>query len=238
MDNAIYVHIPVGPSGCGKSSLAIEKMHSCPDLMIVSKDKIREMFYGQYTYKHNFEDTVSDAAKELMWIVLKRGNSLFVDETNTTINKREEILALISRFRTLYHIYPRIIKTVAWYFKIGEAFVDILIQKRFKENKGVEATSWKKIIMDQVACLVPPTKEEGFDEVYVIDRDKMTDASFSKTCYDRQEEYARKIRAITLAPLSGLCPWCGENIWTVENVARSYDTLITGCPHCGHSFCE
>jgi hypothetical protein len=237
MDNAIYVNVPVGPSGCGKSSLAAERMHLYPDMMIVSKDKIREMFYGKYAYKHNFEDVVSKAAKEAMWVVLRNGNSLFVDETHTTIAKREEVLSLVRRFCTLCHP-SRPIKVIAWHFKIGEGFVDYLIGKRMEENKGLDPVRWKKIIMDQVACLVPPTREEGFDEVYVIDRDKMSDVSFANICYDRQQAYAEKIQAYVFVSRNGMCCECGGNIWTVENVNRSFDELITSCPHCSWSFCE
>lgn len=237
MDNAIYVNVPVGPSGCGKSSLAAERMYLYPDMMIVSEDKIREMFYGKYAYKHNFEEIVHEAARETMWVVLRNGSSLFVDEINTTMKAREEILTLVRRFCTLCHP-SRPIKVVAWYFKIGEGFVDYLIGKRMEENKGLDPIRWKKIIMDQVACLVPPTREEGFDEVYIIDRDNMTDESYAKKCYNQQCSYAEKIKAHVFVPRSGTCPKCNGTIWTVENVVRSYDELITGCPHCNWSFCE
>ncbi len=235
MDENIYVHVPVGPSGCGKSSLAIDLIQKYPDMMIVSKDKIREMFYGKYAYKHNFEDVVADAASYLLMCVLVAGNSVFLDETNLTVEQRSNLVAEANKFKKMSH---RPVKVVCWYFKIGECFVDTLIEKRVRENKGVSGEGWKKIIMEQVERMAPPSREEGFDVVHVIDRDRSTDVSFAAVCYQRQVELAKKRKTVTFVPASGMCPKCKELVWTVENVARSYDSLVTGCPYCGYSFCE
>lgn len=234
MDENIYVNIPVGPSGCGKTSLAIEQIHLYPDMVIISKDKLREMFYGQYAYKHSYEEMVSEAASYLIMCALANGHSLFIDETNLTLSRREELLKEVGKFKKMSF---RPVKIIGWYFKIGESFVDKLIKTRFKENKGVEASSWKKVIMDQVSLMTPPQREEGFDVIHVIDRDKLTDQTFAQSCYLRQKEFALRMKTVVLAPESGVCPKCKESIWTVENVARSYNSLVTGCPFCGYSFC-
>ena len=70
--------------------------------------------------------------------------------------------------------------------------------------------------------------------------------SISLSC-KAQDSYVDKKKYPHFAPMNGKCYHCGNNIyekitsgkWTSGySVKRASSELITGCPHCHHSYCE
>ncbi len=67
-----------------------------------------------------------------------------------------------------------------------------------------------------------------------------------------QLEYCEHMDLPFFAPEDGFCPRCGNNIYDARtHLTDKYDPefagisveeagsrLITGCPHCSHSFCD
>lgn len=65
-----------------------------------------------------------------------------------------------------------------------------------------------------------------------------------KTPAQAQEEYCHKHHLPLFAPRDGKCFHCGCDIYATygQSAGISFDraatTLISGCPHCHHSFCD
>lgn len=62
-----------------------------------------------------------------------------------------------------------------------------------------------------------------------------------------QDAYCTTNKSPHFAPFSGLCYHCGNDIYseidrgtykTGISVERATNELITGCPHCHHSYCD
>lgn len=69
-----------------------------------------------------------------------------------------------------------------------------------------------------------------------------------KRAEEAQEAYCDEHECPMFAPRGGLCPRCGRDIYLPTNGPRGMvfgysveyaeNHLITGCPHCNHSFVE
>lgn len=69
-----------------------------------------------------------------------------------------------------------------------------------------------------------------------------------KSAAKAQEAYCDEHEIPMFAPISGICPRCGYNIYLPTNDVRGSihvisvesagDHQITSCPHCRYSFCE
>lgn len=58
---------------------------------------------------------------------------------------------------------------------------------------------------------------------------------------DAQRRYCKANGLPMFAPGNGACPYCGRDIYDGPHgytAKRAGSSLITGCPHCHHSFVD
>jgi predicted kinase len=88
------VWILVGTIGCGKSSWAKQIASKNPKTKIVSADKFREMFNGQYVYEVELDHLITGAMWSLSHSLLLNGYDVIIDVCNMTRERRAPWLAL------------------------------------------------------------------------------------------------------------------------------------------------
>lgn len=59
-----------------------------------------------------------------------------------------------------------------------------------------------------------------------------------KKAAEAQSKFAQEHECPMFAPIEGWCYHCGRNIYEQISVEEAGKRLITGCPHCYHSFVD
>jgi predicted kinase len=98
--------ILVGPPAAGKSTWSKEKVQQNPNMLIVGRDKLRELFYGynEYTLQDHFESlwlkereaTITILQNTLIERALVIGHTVIMDDTNCNL---ERLKATIDRYK-------------------------------------------------------------------------------------------------------------------------------------------
>lgn len=60
----------------------------------------------------------------------------------------------------------------------------------------------------------------------------------SEEAQEAQKNYVESNGFPHFAPYSGICYNCKMDIYSKISVESASNALITGCPHCNHSYCE
>jgi predicted kinase len=154
----ITVVIPVGVLGSGKSTLAKKKIAENPNMMAVSKDSLREMFYTKYAYRPKDEATVKHCENLLIYSLVTNRNDVFVDDTNLTIGTRRLIIDTAKGAASECSV-P--IDIVCHYFIPSPDY----LQRRKKENRGLSEEQWENAYQEQIDILDVPKMEEGFSVI-------------------------------------------------------------------------
>jgi bifunctional polynucleotide phosphatase/kinase len=148
MNPEITVIVMVGFPGSGKTSWA-------------------KYYYPHYTRLDGDSLKTSKRVAAALKQALERGQNVIVDATNTTLERRKDILSTVRnqnmRIRTVCVLIQAPLNTC-----MERA------DKRYAESQNrVDGGNIKKIppvvFYTQNSRYVAPTKEEGFDEVYVVD---------------------------------------------------------------------
>lgn len=56
--------------------------------------------------------------------------------------------------------------------------------------------------------------------------------------YEAQKKFCKQNNGPLFCPVNGHCHYCGRNIFEEKTLESASSELITGCPYCGHSYCE
>ena len=86
------VWIMCGLPGSGKSTIAKRIKDNHENVVIVSKDAIREMLYGEYAYVKSDEVMIKHMVLQMYFQVIKFGRGLILDATHLTRKVRLEII--------------------------------------------------------------------------------------------------------------------------------------------------
>lgn len=158
------IYIMCGLPGSGKSTWA-KKQVKKEDGIILSKDLIREMVYGNYEFIKEKEYRVKAVLNAFITqLMFKDLGDIIIDETNILRTKRKELLELINKLNFIRFVDSTKYKIVCVYCSSQEGN----LERRMAEPKGQSKEVWEEVISDMKKSFEPPVKEEGFDELIEI----------------------------------------------------------------------
>lgn len=153
-----------GIPGAGKSTLLkCTTREDCGDY-IVSRDKIRFSLVKEGEEYFSKEDEVWKMFIQEIKDNLPKYDTVFVDATHLNEASRAKVL--------------RALGSATKGVTLGSIFVDVPLELALKQNeqrKGTRAYVPQSVIKRMYLTLTKPTKEEGFDEIYVIRRNENGD---------------------------------------------------------------
>lgn len=147
------LYLLIGNIGSGKSTWAKEFVKNNPKTKIVSADKFREMFTGEYKYEAGLDDVIDDCMVSAINRLLWNSFDVIVDVCNLFEGRRNTWLS--TKFdKKVAVIFPA--KDKEWHVK-----------NRLK-NSHTENTDWGQIYEDNVKSF-QKIDETQFDEVINIE---------------------------------------------------------------------
>lgn len=163
----LTVFITIGLPGSGKSAWAKQFVSEHPDTIIVSRDNIREMIYGEYAYYRERESVV----KGLQFAMIKDAlythkRSVIVDGTHITRKHREEIIEAVKEFK---ESNVDVIKPEFRYVVCHETERNVAF--RMEADKGASRERWEGVVDGMMKAFEPPDNYEleAFEIAGVID---------------------------------------------------------------------
>ena len=237
MKEKVQIYILTGFPGAGKSTWAREQVSKDPGIMIVNNDKLREMVFGKYEYRHNTEDVIRQVAELAVFVCVFNGYDVIVDETNLSRVKREQIVLNIrERTRCFFDKGKLLFNYVSFTPSIEH------LKRRMSENRDLGEDNWIRVYNEMLEAYEPVTKEE-MEELGISGHTVIGGIGDKKPKVEDwllyQRIYCSRCNVPVLAPQNGICFMCNKNIAQTENwVEIAANTHITNCPHCQHSFCE
>ena len=153
----------VGNVGSGKSTwikkfLAEQKEEKWA---VVSKDALRFMLGGgRYIFDPEvFEPYIDHVAKEMIEELQDKDINIIVDETNIDVIQRAAIVRLIwGNIETIAVVMPVIDKNES-----------MLRKSKPETDYGYSIKTWEEVWERKNGKYVEPTKEEGFDEIILVE---------------------------------------------------------------------
>jgi len=148
------VVVMVGNIGSGKSTYT--KKLQKQGYIVVSRDALRySIGAGEYVFNLDFEPTIRNISLYMYEKFLQLGESIVFDETNMSIESRENILTLAKKYgyQTIAYVTPKIDKETS-------------IKRRLKDNHGNNSKKvWEEVWERFNIAYEEPSWEEGFGAV-------------------------------------------------------------------------
>jgi predicted kinase len=149
-----FVILLVGPPLSGKTTWI---NNNFPDTYVISRDEIVMEVFGSRNYNDAFRNVnqkdVDKVLRQRISDVAKSGNNVIVDMTNISPKRRRSTLSNFSKdYNKVAVVFPTLSDD------------DYLLrnnQRMIKENKSISLS----IIKDMISNYVPPSLEEGFNEI-------------------------------------------------------------------------
>lgn len=150
------VYLMCGVVGSGKTTRA-KQLSEETGGVIINRDNIRTMLFGEYGYNPEREDLVKDIAYSCMGRILDHDLDVIIDETNITEGKRGKWTSLLTA-------------TSRWFLVENMICVYCSSQKgnlerRMRESRGYTEEKWRDVIERMKRDFEPPRLEEGFDRI-------------------------------------------------------------------------
>lgn len=216
-------YLTIGNVGEGKTTWAREKVFKEFSTVIVSRDSLREMVFGQYGYKNEIEPTIRDMAHCNAAIALRNDLNVILDETHLSRKKRmgtiDEIKKLLKE-----NNYDKPVRFVYVYFGSTQEG----LARRQTEPRNVPVDRWEKVWNDLDAAHESPSLEEGVDEI--------DDKRPKHTMLDKMKAYCAAKKLPFVMPETFVCPSCRQSFRHL--VGRDETIYITSCPICKRSFLD
>jgi predicted kinase len=156
------IYIMIGLPGSGKSTSAKKKVEET-DIVIVSRDSIREMIKGQYCFSPSTEKLVMSITRLAFEEAVSNGFDVIVDETNLTVRMRNRWVSWAKAIN----------KEVKIVFVVFNEMENNL-ERRMNNPKGTSREEWAKVIEDMKKIFTLPKQDEDFDFIEVIDKNGKT----------------------------------------------------------------
>jgi len=147
------VYVLCGLPGSGKSTWCEMMTKKYANTVIVSGDSMRHMVRGgPYTFDIDLEPAIDDAMRGIIQSFLAKGFDVIVDEPHLTKMQRAKILLDM----------PRGVNVFCILFKdLGEENLN----RRMANHRGYSREHWAEVLEGMRKVYVPPTLEEGFDDI-------------------------------------------------------------------------
>lgn len=155
----IKLYIMCGIPGSGKSTYLKTRFSQRP--LIISRDEIRFAMVGEDEEYFSHEKEVYDEFINQILDALKFSSEIFVDATHLNERSRAKLLRSLGKH----------LKDV----EVNAIWVRTTLDTALSQNenrKGTRAYVPPSVIRRMNSQFAPPTKEEGFEHIYVIDRGK------------------------------------------------------------------
>jgi predicted kinase len=149
-----FVILLVGPPLSGKTTWI---NNNFPDTYVISRDEIVMEVFGSRNYNDAFRNVnqkdVDKVLRQRISDVAKSGNNVIVDMTNISPKRRRSTLSNFSKdYNKVAVVFPTLSDN-DYLFRNN--------QRMIKENKSISLS----IIKDMISNYVPPSLEEGFNEI-------------------------------------------------------------------------
>ncbi len=149
-----FVILLVGPPLSGKTTWV---NNNFPDTQVISRDEIVMEVFGSRNYNDAFRNVnQKDVDKVLRQRISEAANSgkdVIIDMTNISLKRRRSTL---SNFGKNYNKVAVIFPTLS-----DSEYLFRNNQRMINENKSISLS----IIKDMISSYVPPSLEEGFNEI-------------------------------------------------------------------------
>lgn len=157
------IFVTIGLPGSGKSAWAMQKAKD-ENTIIISRDNIREMIKGVYTFDELYEPMIKRMTHAMIVDGLCEGMDMIIDECNITSLNRKDLIEYIRG----YEEPSDHLKIIAVYFK--ENHKNLFF--RMFDAKGIGEDVWTEVIDKMKKNFEKINyKEEGFDGLIEIDED-------------------------------------------------------------------
>lgn len=143
----------IGVPGSGKTTWIKNNKHNAVVLSTDDKIETEAARVGK-TYSEVFQSTIKQATSEMeadLVQAVKLRKDIIWDQTNLTVKSRKSKLAKI----------PKDYKKIAVFFHVPED-----LRQRLASRPGKVIP--EPIVLSMINQLEPPSKNEGFDEIYFI----------------------------------------------------------------------
>lgn len=145
------LYILIGPIASGKSTWSKNFIKDNPETLIVNRDSLREMVYGEYLFLPEKEPIIKRMAIECTKIALWNDYDVIIDETNLTRKKRESFL------KNLKDVMEEDIEYKYIYFSSQNGNVE----RRMKsDSRGYTKEKWQEVYDGMMKVIEKPTEEE------------------------------------------------------------------------------
>lgn len=142
-----------GLPGSGKTTWA--KRNASFGCVIINRDAIRSMIYGEYRYVVDDESMILDMAFSAATCAINCDRDIIIDETGANPTTRKSWIEHFKKFR--YEVRCVYFTTPA----------EECIRRRKIEDKGY-SQDWAKVILGMKDRWVAPKIEEGYDRLTTI----------------------------------------------------------------------
>ena len=151
------IYLPIGLPGSGKSFWAIEKAKNDINIIIISKDNIREMLKGKYIFDDRLEPLVTKITVSAFIEAIYNKNDIILDETNLTKKVRNfwinEAKNINEDCEIIYVIFPE---------------RNDLLERRMRKDRGYSKEKWKEVISELKEIFQPIDEEDKCDKIIYI----------------------------------------------------------------------
>lgn len=143
--------ILIGIPGSGKSSLAARLVTECPQIQVISTDKIRAQLFGAQAVQGDWTLVWHQVGRQMQQAVEQSVEAVY-DATNAARQHRRAAIAL-ARTTGLTHI------TGLW--------LDTPLQACLERNYNRDRTVPEEVILRMHSSLLdaPPSRQDGFDDL-------------------------------------------------------------------------
>lgn len=143
------LYIMCGLPGSGKSRWTMMMMRKKKSqAMIVSKDKIREMVYGEYQYREEMETVIRLLQLSMITTLSGLNVHIIVDETNISVEKRSSLIKLALQLR--------MVPVIVYVKGNGNN-----LKNRMTDPRGYSEEKWHDVIESMRRDFEVPTEKEG-----------------------------------------------------------------------------
>ena len=148
----MIVHVNIGLPGSGKSKWSRDYVEKFPNTVIISRDCLRQMIYGDYAYHRDRESIIEGMESVLIHLMIMRGHDIIVDNCHISYAHRMAI-------RNIIDIMPEHRDAVSIHYEVfpeNKRNIDF----RMVADKGVSRERWEGVIDGMMAAYEAPTESE------------------------------------------------------------------------------
>lgn len=153
MENKVYVM--VGISGSGKSTYIEKFKEQNPDVIVLSSDKLRGII-GKSEEDQSVTQIVFQTIKYNLGVGLRNNKDVMIDATSLNPKERRDYITIAKKHDA---------KVIAFVLERDKETI-MNNQKKRKSEGGREVPEF--VIDKMINKYVRPTKDEGFDEIYLL----------------------------------------------------------------------